>query len=93
MIYDEQKAREFMVRADGPKAAAWVVKHHKRYLHLHGAVEFKILRGQRTPPWFTVAIEYLEMSKKHWAVHYEERGPNRVWTLAWLGWLKNARRN
>lgn len=93
MFVDEARLREFMIRQDGPKAAAYLVKVNKSLFHTFGAVDFRIREGEHSPTWFTYAMETFNQRSTRWQVDYREEGNDRYWRVSWKAWLANGHPN
>ncbi len=66
-------------------AAAWLVWQHRRQLHRAGAVDMKIPKGKREPPWYSAAIGVLR-DRKGWRVEHRVTAFERVYRLVWERW-------
>jgi hypothetical protein len=75
---------EAVVRRDGPRAAAWLVREHRRKIRRDGEVQFHIDVNMRSPPWFLVAVEFLKR-RVGWTVVVTEQQGRRSYRVAWLG--------
>jgi hypothetical protein len=102
VIEEELSMRETeALRHDGHRAAAWLVRKHRRQLHRSGEMVFTIEFGQATPPWFRIAVEYLKR-REGWSAVITAQAGQRTYRVVWLAksryskkqseavaWLKN----
>ena len=95
----EAEARRIALASTGAQGAAWLVRTHRRGLHRHGVVEFKLphplpekqsAEAERRVSIFLWAMEYLKQ-RRGWSVDVLTHRRRRVWRVRWLGWLRNAR--
>jgi hypothetical protein len=86
----EQEALDMHVALDGPTAAAWLVRKHKRQIKRAGAFDVVITDGTPTPPWFRIAVETMRRRKTWLVVKQSMRNQTR-YRLRWLPWGNNTR--
>ncbi len=80
-------ARAAFVDRFGPTCAAWLTWQHHRSLRQGGWARFHIdARKGELPPWFVVAVEYLE-KRPGWDVRsaMKDGDPVRRWRVRWVG--------
>lgn len=87
----QQESLDMHVAVDGPTAAAWLVRRHKRALHHAGAVDLKIDGHLDSPSWFRIAIEMLKRRPAKWLVITQTMRGTRTYRVRWLGWRQNTR--
>ena len=95
---NEDIAHSLVVDAFGPRSAAWLVKRHRRQLHLTGRVKFEektTVLKRFTPPgrklfWFELAIALLKQ-RPGWSVTKTEHRGKTTFELRWLNWLSRSR--
>jgi len=78
-----ERALEAYLRADGARAAAWVVRHKRSAIRRDGAIEFTLPDGYKMPGWMFVALEFLERRGHTWTVRRFHREGARAWIVAW----------
>lgn len=81
---------EAHVRADGARAAAWLVWKHRAKLRRDGRVLFRIRADLDTPPWFRVAVEALRR-RQRWSVVVTTQAAERSYDVRWLEWGQRRR--
>jgi len=86
---------DIMVGMDGPRAAAWIVRAHRRSFHRSGLVSLSIPLedSKKLPPWFRIGIECLKRRKPtgtpktaKWRVVERQDAERKTYVLFWLGW-------
>lgn len=82
---------EEVVRRDGARCAAWLVRRDRVKFRRAGAVTYNIVVEARTPAWFLVAMECLRR-RGGWSVVVREQHGQRSYHVEWLGKLASGGR-
>lgn len=81
---------DLYVTADGPRAASWLVWHHRSRLHRSGYVDFNIPANRETPIWFRVAFLFLQRRSKTISVVMTPASKSadgkRHYRMTWVKW-------
>lgn len=81
---------DLYVTADGPRAASWLVWHHRPNFHRAGYVDFKIPADRDTPMWFRIAFLFIQRRSKTISVVMTPSSKSadgmRHYTLRWERW-------
>ncbi len=78
---------EEALRHDGHRAAAWLVRRHRRKLHQNGEMVFEIEQGKPAPPWFRIGVEFLRRRPGWNAIITAQLG-RRTYRVVWLRWKR-----
>lgn len=73
VVFDVDSMNDVDVRAAfivrfGPQCAAWLCNRFRRHVRKLGTFLVHIPEGKELPPWFDIAICYLEKHRARWAV-------------------------
>jgi hypothetical protein len=83
-IAEELNLREEeALRHDGHRAAAWLVRRHRKKLHQNGEMVFVIEVGKVAPSWFRIGVEFLKR-RRGWNAIITAQAGQRTYRVIWL---------